>query len=259
MGKKCPEADCPKCLPGWLAAFGDLMSLLLCFFVLLLSMATMDAKKIEEAVGSLNGALSVLEGGVKSEISNNNNQATPVEMQNNETTEMVKTAQESVSEINEIMQDAKSGGQDASLEESQDGFIIKLPASLLFDEDSANITNEDAMLFLRRIALLIKNMPNEMKVNAQGHTDNTKPAISSNYNDNWELSTARGVSVVKELIKYGINADKLMASGKAGFEPISSNKTEQGRAKNSRVELRFFSSKKSQKKNAKSILDRIKQ
>ena len=81
MGKKkCP--DCPKCLPGWLAAFGDLMSLLLCFFVLLLSMSTMDAKKVQEAIGSLAGALSVLEGGTKTEISRERQQqATPIETQ----------------------------------------------------------------------------------------------------------------------------------------------------------------------------------
>ncbi|MBD3799001.1 MAG: flagellar motor protein MotB, partial [Epsilonproteobacteria bacterium] len=68
MGKKkCP--DCPECMPEWLAAFGDLMSLLLCFFVLLLSMSSMDAKKVSEAIGSLAGAMSVLEGGEKTEIS----------------------------------------------------------------------------------------------------------------------------------------------------------------------------------------------
>ena len=64
MAKKLIDpADCPKCLPGWLAAFGDLMSLLLCFFVLLLSMSTMDAKKLEAAIGSLSGALGILESG----------------------------------------------------------------------------------------------------------------------------------------------------------------------------------------------------
>ena len=67
MGKLIKPEECPKCMPEWLAAFGDLMSLLLCFFVLLLSMATMDAKKMEAAVGSLAGALSVLEGGARPE------------------------------------------------------------------------------------------------------------------------------------------------------------------------------------------------
>ncbi|MDD3506508.1 MAG: flagellar motor protein MotB, partial [Sulfurimonas sp.] len=75
---KCPE--CEKCLPMWLAAFGDLMSLLLCFFVLLLSMSSMDAKKISEAIGSLSGAMSVLEGGIKTEVSKRRIQeSTPIE------------------------------------------------------------------------------------------------------------------------------------------------------------------------------------
>ncbi len=91
MGKqKCP--DCPKCLPGWLAAFGDLMSLLLCFFVLLLSMSSMDARKVTDAIGSLAGALSVLEGGTKTEVSHERQQlATPIESQE-ETSNRIKTA-----------------------------------------------------------------------------------------------------------------------------------------------------------------------
>ena len=58
--QKCPP--CPKGLPGWLQTFGDLMSLLLCFFVLLLSFSTMKKEDFEKAVGSLQGALGVLPG-----------------------------------------------------------------------------------------------------------------------------------------------------------------------------------------------------
>ena len=58
--KKCP--DCPKCLPGWLVQFGDLMSLLLCFFILLLSMATMDKKKVEEYFEIMRRSMGFLEG-----------------------------------------------------------------------------------------------------------------------------------------------------------------------------------------------------
>ena len=61
MGKeKCP--DCPKCLPGWLVQFGDLMSLLLCFFILLLSMATMDKKKVEEYFEIMRRSMGFLQG-----------------------------------------------------------------------------------------------------------------------------------------------------------------------------------------------------
>ena len=58
--KKCPE--CPKCLPGWLVQFGDLMSLLLTFFILLLSMAVLDKKKVEEFVINLSELLKNLIG-----------------------------------------------------------------------------------------------------------------------------------------------------------------------------------------------------
>ena len=76
MAKKCKCEACPECLPEWLAAFGDLMSLLLCFFVLLLSMSTMDAKKVQEAAGSLQGAMSVLDGENSTEVQHKQLQVT---------------------------------------------------------------------------------------------------------------------------------------------------------------------------------------
>jgi chemotaxis protein MotB len=252
--KKCP--DCPKCLPAWLAAFGDLMSLLLCFFVLLLSMSTMDAKKIQEAIGSLAGALSVLEGGTKTEISRERQQqATPIET-SEETSNRVVTTQlrKAITEVNEMLK--TSGGPEIQVEEAEDGFIIRLPDGLLFKPGSAIIQNADAILFLKRIALIVKKLPENLHVKARGHTDINPPDSSSPYKDNWELSTARAVSVVKELIKNKIDPKKISASGKAEFDPITSNATEEGRSKNRRVELHFFSIDSGTKDRAeKSILD----
>ncbi len=255
MGKqKCP--DCPKCMPGWLAAFGDLMSLLLCFFVLLLSMSTMDAKKIQEAIGSLAGALSVLEGGTKTEISRERQQqATPIET-SEETSNRVVTTQlkKAITEINEMLK--TSGGPEIQLEEAEDGFIIRLPDGLLFKPGSAVIQNEDALLFLKRIALIVKKLPEKLHVRARGHTDINPPDSTSPYKDNWELSTARAVSVVKELIKNSVDPKKISAAGKAEFDPIASNATEEGRAKNRRVDLQFFSLDNGMKDRAqKSVLD----
>ncbi len=255
MAKKC-KCDCPKCLPEWLAAFGDLMSLLLCFFVLLLSMSTMDAKKVQEAIGSLAGALSVLEGGTKTEISRERQQiTTPMEKQD-ETSQKIKTLNRTVIEVNEMIK--TSGGPEAVLEEGEDGFMIRLPASLLFEKGKAEITNDDAILFLKRIALIIKKLPNNLALNVIGHTDDRSPGKNSPFKDNWELSTARAVSVVKELIKDGVNPKRLTACGKAEFDPIATNKTEAGRAKNRRVELYFFSKEKEGKEEAKkSVLDQV--
>ncbi len=254
MGKqKCPE--CEECLPAWLAAFGDLMSLLLCFFVLLLSMSSMDAKKISEAIGSLSGAMSVLEGGTKTEISTQRmQQSTPIDS-NDETSEAVNKVSQAVIDANEMME--KGHGPTISLEDAQEGFVIKLPASLLFKSGSAVIENEDALLFLKRIALIIEELPNEMDVSTQGHTDNQGPGSKSVYKDNWELSSARAISVLQELLLDGVDPKRISASGYAEYKPLATNATKNGREKNRRVELHFYGQKSAKKASVKSsILDK---
>lgn len=246
-------ADCPKCMPEWLAAFGDLMSLLLCFFVLLLSMSTMDAKKLEAAVGSLSGALGILEGGVKPDVSPEHNlddHAT----KDKERTEVQKQMEQTVRAINELLN--ASGSPEITLDESEDGFIIRLPASLLFEKGKAVLEDSDATLFLKRISMVIAKLPSEITANVVGHTDDEEPGSDSIYKNNWELSSARAMSVVDELIKDGVAPKKLMASARAEFEPFASNATQQGRNKNNRVEIHFLSlDAKARDTARKSILD----
>ncbi len=257
MAKKKIKCDCPKCLPEWLAAFGDLMSLLLCFFVLLLSMSTMDAKKVQEAIGSLAGALSVLEGGTKTEISRERQQLTTPIQKQDETSQKLRTLQRTIIEVNEMIK--TSGGPEAVMQEGEEGFMIRLPAQLLFKKGKAKIENQDAILFLKRIALIISKLPNNIVLNVIGHTDNRPPGKNSPFKDNWELSSARAINVVKELIKDGVNPKRMTACAKAQYDPIATNDTETGRAKNRRVELYFFSKKKKNKEEIKkSVLDRIK-
>ena len=254
MGKKkCPE--CEECLPAWLAAFGDLMSLLLCFFVLLLSMSSMDAKKISEAIGSLSGAMSVLEGGTQTEISKKRMlEATPIDSQD-ETTETVNRVQQAATDANEMMQ--KSQAPAISVEEAQEGFVIKLPGALLFKPGSATIDNQDILLFLKRITLIIEELPKDIQVSVQGHTDKGTPGANSPFKDNWELSTARAISVLHELLLDGVDPARISASGYAEFQPVASNATKIGREKNRRVELHFYGKKREKdSKVDSSILDK---
>jgi len=250
--KKCP--DCPKCLPGWLVTFGDLMSLLLVFFVLLLSMSSMDTKKVSEAIGSLAGAMSVLEGGKQTEVSIERIvTATPIE-EKPETVTEVNRVESVISEINEIIQ--SEGGQAVTLEEAEDGFIMQMPASLLFRPGSALIESDDALLFIKRVALMITKMSNDMSVIVRGHTDDSTLPGESLYKDNWELSSARAVNVAKELILADVKPSRLSAAGHAQFRPIATNATPEGRARNRRVELHFISKNpEKQAQTSKSILD----
>jgi len=255
VAKKC-KCECPECMPEWLATFGDLMSLLLCFFVLLLSMSTMDAKKVKEAIGSLAGALSVLEGGTQTEVSRERIQkATPIQ-KTEETTETVNRLSSAIAEFKEFTAGGK--GPAITLEEAEEGFFIRLPADITFPPGSAKITNTDTLLFLKRIALIIKEyLPKNVEVQIKGFTDNTPPPPTSPYADNWELSAARALSVLKILIKNGVNPKQLSAAAYGEYHPIASNATPEGRAKNRRVEIWFFA-KKNQEKIKKSILDKVK-
>jgi chemotaxis protein MotB len=254
MAKKCKCPDCIQKIPGWLVTFGDLMSLLLVFFILLLSMSTMDAKKVSEAIGSLSGAMSVLDGGIKTTVSKKRIQeATPIE-DTDETTEIVNRVSKVINEVNEIVK--MSGGQAIALDEGQDGFIIEMPASMLFRRGSAEIESDDAILFLKRVALIIDTLPNNIEVIARGHTDNAKLPSDSPFDDHWELSGARSVSVIKELIRDGVKAAKMSAAAHAYNRPIATNATPQGRARNRRVELHFMSKDKNSENRTKtSILD----
>ena len=155
--------------------------------------------------------------------------------------------------INELLH--ASGSPEVTFEESESGFVIRLPANLLFAKDSAQLQNDDALLFLKRIAMVIAKLPPDVVANVIGHTDSEQPA-STEFKDNWQLSSARAISVVSELIKDGVDPKKLTASAKAEFEPFATNFTEQGREKNRRVEIHFVSLNLDDKaKTQKSILD----
>jgi chemotaxis protein MotB len=219
----------------------------------------MDAKKIQEAVGSLAGALSVLEGGTRMQMSREKVELTTTQQmrinkdQMNKSSSMQRLGQV-VSEVNEMLK--TSGSPKIVLEEAEKGFLLRLPSSLLFKPGEAKIANDDAILFLKRVALIIQKLPRNIIINAIGYTDNTPPPPNSPYKDNWELSSARGVAVVKELIKDGVDPKRLISSGKAQFDPVASNATPEGRAKNRRVELYFFSNgEKGENRAKKSILD----
>jgi len=251
VAKKC-KCECPECMPEWLATFGDLMSLLLCFFVLLLSMSTMDAKKIAEAVGSLAGSMGVMEGGTI--IKNTKEKGTPTSQSPTDANNMDKQISQAIAEFKELSQNAN--GNTISLEEGEEGFLIHLPADITFKSGSAQIANEDSILFLKRLALIIKTLPPEVQVQVRGYTDNVPPPQTSLYQDNWELSAARAITVVKELIKNKVKPTRLSAAAYGEFHPIATNATSKGRAKNRRVDIVFFAQKKSlQNETQKSVLD----
>ena len=116
----------------------------------------------------------------------------------------------------------------------QPGLIrLQMDARLLFPIGQADMKPEGQQA-LKDVAELFKE--NTTNIEVEGHTDNI-PINSPQFQSNWSLSAARAVSVVEALIKLGISAEKLHATGYADTRPLESNATKEGRAKNRRVEF----------------------
>ena len=223
-------------LPLWLGTFGDLMSLILTFFILLLSMATFDKEKVQQAVGSVQGALSILEHGVETEITPPSDyQATPLqsESQKVEVLNVFASLLNEYSEMTEI-----SDGVGIDLEEAEDGFIIRIPDDLLFSSGGVAIVNPSGRVFLERVAMEVERFRDILSVRIVGNTDNV-PFRTGSAIDNWDLSNKRALSVANALLALKVPSEILQVGGDADFNPVADNASAQGRAKNRRVDLNF--------------------
>jgi Flagellar motor protein len=114
---------------------------------------------------------------------------------------------------------------------------LEMNSELLFASGKAELSAK-ALPVLAKVAEVIRDVPNV--INVEGYTDNV-PISTGFYPSNWDLSSARATSVVKELVKNNIPATRLSAVGYGEFHPIADNKDEEGRFKNRRVVLVLMS------------------
>ncbi|MDX1808474.1 MAG: OmpA family protein [Sulfurospirillaceae bacterium] len=212
--------------------------------------------------GSLPGAKSVLSGGTPNSSQGDSQKSTSSDLLSSSSTAiqgglLMQNPQikKSIASANEMIK-KQDAGTEISIKESEKGFIINLPASLLFKKDSAKITSVDATLLLKRIVLIMKEMPKSTDILVNGYTDNIAPSKDSAYKDNWQLSAARALSVVKVLMQDGIDGNRLGVVGYGQYRPIASNTTEEGRKKNRRVTISFMAKKSTKKTQQKDVLDR---
>lgn len=116
----------------------------------------------------------------------------------------------------------------------QGRMIVKLPAEILFSSGSSQLS-ADGHAPLKELAGVLKQFP-DRRFMVAGHTDNV-PIGPSNYKSNWELSTARAVTVTEFLASAGVNPSRLAAAGYGEYDPIRPNATEAGRTENRRIEI----------------------
>lgn len=270
MAKKKQE-DAPKGSPAWMATFSDMMNLLLCFFVLLFSMSTVDAEKFEMVIASLQSSFSILPSGGSSIGEGNmvsagisqlpeldayfSNDTTQTDGEENTELESEQVSNENAAELYEQQELAESeqmaeniqgmaqqyGIQDqVEVDFNAQYVMLTLNGALLFDSGKAEIRS-DAYPLVDKIGMILQTY-NQNIIEIEGHTDNV-PIHSAKYADNNVLSMFRALTVA-DYIRSITNLDPkyIKSSGRGEYVPIADNTTEEGRARNRRVEIKIYNS-----------------
>ncbi len=263
-------SDCPKCPPAgaplWLATFADLMSLLMCFFVLLLSFATMDAAKFKKMAVSLENAFGVQRDIPATEppmgtsiiaqhfspaqttptpleeikqTTNKQSDTLDVDAENMEQVKqqlmeiMVEKVEDQAEKIKEALRDEIDKGL-VAVETDGLKIILRIQEKGSFSSGSA-ILKSGFEPVMDKITEALKKAKG--KIIIAGHTDDI-PINTDWYRSNWELSASRAVTVAHHILRHkGIDQNRLIIEGYAETKPLVPNTSAANRAKNRRVEV----------------------
>jgi chemotaxis protein MotB len=226
--KKCPECP-PKGSPGWMSSFSDLVTLLLTFFVLLLSMANFDPVKFSQTAESLQGVFGILETFPTIPIH-------PIMAVPKKTGDEQKK-KESLKDAEKIKQivETKNMSEAVKVDITEKGIAIMLRDPVGFASGSADL-KEQGKEILKDIGDVIKSNA-DLKVRVEGHTDDV-PISTARYRSNWELSSSRSLSVVQLLsAQTGIKPENMSAVGYGEYRPLVPNINSENRSKNRRIQI----------------------
>jgi chemotaxis protein MotB len=236
--------DCPPCeegAPKWVVTFGDLMSLLLCFFVLLLSFSEMDRAKYKQVAGSLEKAFGVQRKSRTMErpkglkmIAKDFDQAIVPPLEKDEFLKMQKQ-KDALNQLAEAIENQFRDLKDLiQIDIGNEGVTIRLMGETAFDSGKDEIRSQ-MIPVLAKIITVLEESDGEIIV--AGHTDD-RPIRGGRFRSNLDLSVARAVSVASYLIANSrIDPAVIATMGFGEYRPLDTNASKAGRQKNRRVEI----------------------
>jgi len=215
----------------WMVTFSDLITLLLTFFVLLLTMCSLEAGKVEQFQAACSEAMGVLLEGKYSEVEDRI--ITSSKRRIDEQALKMENILKQFSGIKTMLISEDKGGK-LKFKDLERGLSIVMKNDLLFNSGKSEI-NPEGISVLRDIGSKFGKF--EGKVIVEGHTDNVSISTEK-FPSNWELSISRAVNIVRFLAEEaGVKPIKMSAMGYADTKPVVSNDTSENRRKNRRVEI----------------------
>src|SRR5690606_842790 len=220
--------------PLWMTTYSDMVTLLLAFFVLLFSLSSIDAKKFEQVVIAMRGALGVLEGSPSSSPDNLLDTSGMMEALGDHFARDLQQLGQVEADLRRTL-DRLGLEQSVSLSYDERGLVVRFLEGILFDTGRADL-RPDALPVLEELAATLAGLPNHIRV--EGHTDNV-PIRTVRFPSNWDLSVNRATTVVRYFLEHheGFSPKRLSAAGYGEFRPIADNETPQGRQQNRRVDI----------------------
>lgn len=218
--------------PAWVVTFGDLMSLLLCFFVLMLSFSEMDRKKYKVVSGSIAHAFGIQK---KTPVFDSPKGQKIIAKEFDQAVIVNKIQEELVKPIVvEIETNFKEMKDLIEVDVAGNQVAIRLMGETTFDLGKGEIRPQMLPLLVK-IGALLKGTRGEIII--AGHTDNL-PLRGGPYKSNLGLSMARAASVADFLLKKAsIGPERISTMGFGEHRPLATNDTRQGKEKNRRVEI----------------------
>jgi len=215
----------------WMVTFSDLITLLLTFFVLLLTMCSLEAGKVEQFQAACSEAMGVLLEGKYSEVQDRI--ITSSKRRIDEQALKMENILKQFSGIKTMLISEDKGGK-LKFKDLERGLSIVMKNDLLFNSGKSEI-NPEGISVLRDIGSKFGKF--EGKVIVEGHTDNVSISTEK-FPSNWELSISRAVNIVRFLAEeVGVKPIKMSAMGYADTKPVVSNDTPENRRRNRRVEI----------------------
>lgn len=222
--------------PAWMSTYSDMVTLLLCFFVLLFSFSEIDSKKFEAIMQSFQGSLGILDSGTTIVDEDFITEAMEDDL-------IIKQQQE-LEEFRKLEESVENYLYKYGLESDilvtyeNAGLVLRFQDNVLFDPGRATLKQrskeilDDIATFLEASGLI------EKSIRVEGHTDTVRVSPTSIYPTNWELSAGRASNVVRYLVEEsGLQPQRLAIAGYGEYHPIAPNDTAENRSKNRRVDI----------------------
>ena len=232
----------------WLVSYADFITLLFAFFVVMFATSQTDKNKAQAVADSVKKALDgepfnavvrVVLGGTVDTKGQGNAQKKGPGGTKPDAKDAAHPSKPAVAELmpsldvltRQLAPEIRSGQLQISMVPR--GLVISFTQAALFPS-GADVVDKNTYPSIRKIADAMQKIPNPARM--EGHTD-AVPIHNSRFRSNWELSAARSIALLELLTTFGVPRDRLSIAGYADTDPVDDNATEEGRAKNRRVDI----------------------